>query len=160
MVNRIFVFLSAIILATQTSPAASGSDFAQWAFAPEQVAAASGSRLKPCDVSAAVCTVRLPGYHPTHYTEGLTISGLAADASFTFEAGKLARTVVRFGGDGRNVRYLQGALSKTYGAPLEVKKTWMPYVLWRDETKGSAINLIDLSPNYVLVDYSPLHEPR
>jgi hypothetical protein len=141
-----------------SSPVLAGWEYAQWGLSEAQLAAASGDRLLPCNATIQACTVRLPGYRPSHFVSGLTIAGLDADASFDFASGKgLVRTVIIFGGDGRNVRRLENAFTKTYGPPLEIKKTWMPHVLWRDVAQANSIRLIDLSPSYTLIEYTPAH---
>ena len=154
--KTICIVLAALIVAVSSSPALAWWEYAQWGQSEAQLGVASGGRMMKCSAGVPACAVRLPGYRPSHYVRGLTIAGLSADAGFDFDGGKgLTRTVIPFGGDGRNARWLQTALAKTYGPPLDVKKTWMPHVLWRDDSKATSIKLIDLSPSYTLIDYTP-----
>jgi hypothetical protein len=148
------------LLAGSISSSFAAWDFAQWRMTADQLSAASGGRLMPCTFTVAACDIRLAGYHPSHFVIGLTVAGLQADATFELDpALGLVRTVLKFGGDGRNVPYLQRALGKLYGPPSDVKKSWVPHVLWHDTATATTISLIDLSPSYVLVSFEPVSPP-
>lgn len=131
-------------------------NFTRWGSTAADLDAASSGRVRRCDIRVPACDVRLVGYHPDFFTTDLTLAGLQADAGFEFRPDRgLVRAMLKVGGDGRNAVYLQKALTKVYGAPSEIKKSWVPHVIWHDAAAGNTVRLIDLSPSYVLVEFTP-----
>jgi hypothetical protein len=141
--------LAMLLMIAHAAPALSWWQYAQWGMSSSQIASASAGRATPCRPDVPVCARPPGGVTPTLFVDGITMVGVPASASFSFDGNdQLVQTVVLF--PTSDLALVSSLLDGIHGAAVEGSSP----KTWRDSRRGTTLTATPAGPGAMLL-YRP-----